>query len=247
MLCILLFIHTAVELYKSLTVTLVYPEDGIVKGMEDYTFKKKANNILRKTESLTQLCKFTKTSMNRVCDSRGMVCSRQDINGETSCCVVKALSATKQLHMCDGCQSGCCRDYESCVSCCLHPDNVAYHSLRTYSTYQLGIPGDILETLSEDDFDWCEYVCRTSSRSVLPSENTYRSGYYRNCYDLESRPPIDQASANSDRSTACVRPEYIAESAEHDKFPSEFLCMDDEVYPLMKKPPSRSRVLRDYG
>jgi hypothetical protein len=131
----------------------------------------------------------------------------------------------------------------------------------------MGIPTESLdELLSDDDegsFEWCEHVCRTSSRSLLAQQNSYSSEDFRHCYSLETHSPIDQAGVNSDRATACVHPSMVGGSnsgngndqegalVSKDMKPhlhhSHILCREDEVYPIIKKPPPRAKILRDYG
>lgn len=55
-----------------------------------------------------------------IADDRGYVCSRDDWSGSPDqCCPGGA-----ERHVCDKCDlsSGCCREFEWCVSCCLSPN-----------------------------------------------------------------------------------------------------------------------------
>ena len=171
-------------------------------------------NTFRTTESVTQQhCQFTKQGINRACYSRGTICSRSAISEDTSCCREQMRGSERgspepMRHSCHGCDTeevGCCGDYETCVSCCLRPDHIAQHISRTYIPSEVGFPSVILAALSNNDFEWCEYVCRTSSRSLLAAENSYSSSHVRHCYRLDSHAPNDQTGVNSDRASVCLK------------------------------------------
>lgn len=74
-------------------------------------------------------CRNSVQGRSLVADINGYVCDRFDLE-TNGCCRVNAPSTKR--YTCDSCSnSGCCSQYEGCVSCCLHPQKVglAIHSL----------------------------------------------------------------------------------------------------------------------
>ena len=247
LLCLFIFGYTTLELYNSLTLSIPSIDPSATSPTE-FTVNKRVNTH-RTTEELLTHCKYTKQGVNRVCDSNGVICSLHGLHPESSCCYSRDDSLSTP-HSCRGCRSGCCGDYETCVSCCLRPDHLAQHASRTYMSHSLpAIPLASLEALSEDDFEWCELSCRTSSRALLFTENSYSSKRFKYCYSLDSRSPIDQAGVNSDRASACIQPQQ-SKTLDPDSTSGDTLtlCREGENYPIIKKPPAVARnVLRDYG
>lgn len=264
--CLLIFGYTTLQLYSSLTLPFVYPDvpHEVISPPTEFIANRKVNTF-RTTESVMQQhCQFTKQGINRACDSRGTICSRSAISEDTSCCREQMRGSERgspepMRHSCHGCDTeevGCCGDYETCVSCCLRPDHIAQHISRTYIPSEVGFPSVILAALSNNDFEWCEYVCRTSSRSLLAAENSYSSSHVRHCYRLDSHAPNDQTGVNSDRASVCLKSQ--PGDASHHKASSATaattatsagtpLCRDGESYPIIQTPHPRNPVLRDYG
>merc|ERR1712137_1470995 len=76
----------------------------------------------------------------------------------------------------------CCVEYEYCISCCLHPENkLSIDSMRMVQD------SPILQ--SNNDFEFCQARCRTSSESVF-FDKEYRS-FHKYCYG--TRPPTKDA------------------------------------------------------
>jgi len=80
-----------------------------------------------------------------VTDSRGYVCSYNNLHEPTRCCL------SRVRHSCLMCQveKGCCYEYARCVSCCM---------------------GNLTAT----SWDECRHLCRTSSSSLLELSNVRR-------------------------------------------------------------------------
>jgi len=135
------------------------------------------------------LCRNTRQGPTHVTDDRGYTCDRSYLmtNG---CCDVAALSRLKtaperfSCANCDQGTTGCCGDYEGCVSCCLRPDqkSILLDVIQSTSGHRLR---QILA--ARDQFELCLLKCRTSSNSVH-SENKYKSDNLKYCYKQE---PID--------------------------------------------------------
>lgn len=72
--------------------------------------------------NITTNCRNSIQGKALIVDDRGFVCSRSDLLW-TGCCNTEN-KYTKQ-YKCETCNEiNCCRIYEYCVSCCLHPDKV---------------------------------------------------------------------------------------------------------------------------
>ena len=108
-------------------------------------------------------------------------------------------------------KSNCCSEYEGCVSCCLAPENFIRFGNYYLSKKHLdrgaylratSIDADTNRTVPSNlysptmiPFDYCSYVCRTSSDSIQ-SENSYR-GLHNNCFGV-SGAPLETITVNSD-------------------------------------------------
>jgi len=132
-------------------------------------------------------CRNTRQGATYVTDDRGYTCERGYLmlNG---CCDAVAMSRGSKgspapRFSCEGCQadSGCCQNYESCVSCCLKPDqkSILLDMIMATSGHRLR---QILA--ARDQFELCLLKCRTSSSSVH-SENKYKSETFKYCYKQE--------------------------------------------------------------
>lgn len=172
-----------------------------------------------------QTCKNSAQGKYLISDSRGYVCYRMNLDENNCCSISsKKMDEEGRTHNhrprdrlqkqsagdhdnklleqfdCSDCilKDGCCREFEYCVSCCLKPQNLQKH-LSSY----LSIP--ILRNDASSDsqprkyhldyFDYCKYVCRTSSSSVQ-SENSYR-GFHNHCYS-QKLSAIEKIPVNSD-------------------------------------------------
>lgn len=266
--CFVACCYTTLQLYSSLTLPSIIPDGGrtdlVIHETTEFTFNRKVYDFEASDLSAAAQshCKHTKQGINRVCDSTGTICAHHDVDPNTLCCRGASVGATQ--HSCRGCRDGCCDDHETCTSCCLRPDNFAQHA-TTYITAGLGIPTAILSDLSADDFEWCAYVCRTSSRALLPAGNSYSSRAHHHCYHLGAHSPVEQASVNSDRAPACVQPQQVAASvASHSNAHSInnnldqsgsadsrlhlLLCRNDEHFPVTQPPRARSNnILYDFA
>jgi len=114
-----------------------------------------------------------------IVDDQGFVCSRFEQGAfdpaNTQCCLARK---GEFQHTCSKCDetSGCCREFEHCVSFCIGPSNKG--------TLKAG-----------DVWDQCLDRCRTSSRSIL-NGNRYLSDL-KHCY-LDVDPPMYQAGGGND-------------------------------------------------
>lgn len=138
-------------------------------------------------------CQHTQQGARLACDSNGIVCNLMDLNQLTSCCGHDSPHyAIVSRYTCTNCDlsSHCCSNYETCVSCCLHP-----HHLQKSRHLHLREARSALRGV--DDFTWCTFTCHTSSLSVMHSENTFRSDL-KHCF--MGIPPVqNRHSVNSDR------------------------------------------------
>ena len=153
-------------------------------------------------------CKNSIGGRRILCDNLGYICHRRNIDIETGCCqkvagnpnvhgdlVVNISHGDHQDYQprrfdCTDCISGCCLELENCISCCMKPSN-----LNVFGNLYLSLPALASDNEKKSGFDYCLYVCRTSSASVQ-SENSYR-GYHNHCYgDLKA--PVEKYSVNSD-------------------------------------------------
>jgi hypothetical protein len=150
---------------------------------------------------LTSRCRHTDQGSRLACDSNGAVCSLKYLNQITSCCdkfpdsldFDGSGSRHFERYTCAGCDhsSNCCSNYEICVSCCLHP-----HNLQRSRDMHLRESRSALR--GADDFTWCSFTCRTSSLSLMQSENSFRSDQ-KHCF-LGTPPAVQtRHSVNSDR------------------------------------------------
>lgn len=98
-----------------------------------------------------------------VVDDEGYVCDRKSgfDRRASQCCVARTPANKHTCRECDA-DSGCCREYEHCVSCCLEASNQA--------TLQ---PGDVWEQ--------CVDRCRTGSKTIEGVWNGYRTDL-KHCY-----------------------------------------------------------------
>ena len=155
-----------------------------------------------------------------ISDSKGFICDRHQVNLSSGCCntgfdlvseqqlekgfvnngtVFRHHQRSKKRFECSKCKpdSGCCLDFESCISCCLKPSNLQKY-LGLYLA--LGIlkrsaAGNESSNVMHSQFAYCKHVCRTNSLS-LQAENSYR-GFHNNCFGLNAA-PIEKIPINSD-------------------------------------------------
>jgi hypothetical protein len=193
-----------IQFQGMLLVNLIRKNDDLELDRDRYHID--IDNIPYNNEGIFT-CKNTKYGSTRVCDSSGIICTHSEVNVTSNCCesstndniiysdIPNFQSYDNNIQIkynCYGCNKSisCCNNYESCVSCCLHP----YH-LKQNEKYIKTLKFSPMKDLSS--FDWCVYLCRSSSMSVLRSENNYRSNSY-NCY-FPVQPPLDNIARNSDR------------------------------------------------
>mmetsp|Transcript_41391 Transcript_41391/g.54416 ORF Transcript_41391/g.54416 Transcript_41391/m.54416 type:complete len:351 (+) Transcript_41391:139-1191(+) len=102
-------------------------------------------------------------------------------------------------------ESFCCKEYELCVSCCMHPQHRLmledFKNQSTHFFYQRTPVG----------FEFCRYKCRTSSGSVI-NENSYRNPQ-KHCYG-EYRPQLlPGSSINSDGTALALRQQGLLQGS----------------------------------
>jgi len=162
-------------------------------------------------------CMNTKQGKTKVCDSNGIVCNYDQLDEKKECCKYNNNNKYACNNDCDN-NNGCCKEYEICVSCCMHPDHKNYHlsilnknsqSIITRLSGTKSIKSSSssssssfilnhLQTLINNNkyFEYCSYICRTNSASTQ-SENSYRS-YKSHCYYYNSKPLLDLLPVNND-------------------------------------------------
>ena len=76
---------------------------------------------MNKTE--TKTCRNSVQGKALIADDRGYVCDRRSLKN-SGCCD----SDTSQRYSCSDCHSttGCCKVYETCISCCMDPKHVSH-------------------------------------------------------------------------------------------------------------------------
>ena len=238
MCCLLVMAYASLEIYMSLSVPNIYP---VTLDNPELNLGHAHDAVSRRTGFASNGCRHTKQGGYLVCDSNGAVCAAREVDVESSCCLEYSEGYDK--FSCKDCHAGCCPSYEVCVSCCLRPEHISMLDTSTSNDNigRLNIPQGVLQDLARDEFEWCMYACKTSSRSLLPTENSYSSKYFLHCYSLATSSPIDRQSVNSDRSTACSSPDLPGWH--------HTLCSKDEEYPIINNHLKRRRknILRDYG
>jgi len=139
-------------------------------------------------------CRSTFIRPHLAVDDEGYVCDRKlAFDNRGSQCCGKRTPATQ--HTCKQCDkdSGCCLEYEHCVSCCLHSSNQA--NLKA---------GDVWEQ--------CIDRCRTSAKTIEGVWNGYRTDL-KHCYGAGDPPDYNHANLDvSEEDITTVK----AESANQD-------------------------------
>lgn len=147
-------------------------------------------------------------SLYMIVDSTGRMCTRRTFDVGVGCCnisstniaplpiygkVAEFQSTPITQFLCLGCLEShhCCRSFELCISCCMHPFH--QEALRQQLATDV-IPHFPFHELVGDSFGRCMYRCRTNSRSVQ-FENSY-SGPYSHCF-YDQKSPILVPSVNS--------------------------------------------------
>lgn len=161
-----------------------------------------------------------------ISDSRGFICSRNDLNQTNGCCnsvahlkdsrkqssyensgykylrqnnfTGRSIKLIKKQFDCTNCLSSCCQEYENCISCCLSPANLQKYLTVHLSTQMVPriVISDSNLITQRQSFDYCKHVCRTNSKSVQ-MENSYR-GYHNHCFSQQLS-IIEKLPINSDR------------------------------------------------
>jgi len=119
-------------------------------------------------QGLGDKCVHTEADPWLTVDSRGQVCSHEELDPRSGCC-----HAPSNSQPCSGCEgrNRCCDRLEFCISCCMTETEGGFlprlpkEKLRRYR----------LETLGA--FDSCTVRCRSDSASVV-HENAYVSRYH---------------------------------------------------------------------
>eukprot|EP01041_Mallomonas_annulata_P004165 gene4165-8281_t len=165
------------------------------------------NQKLKRPPPMKVGCENTRSSKEFTSDSNGVMCLTEHLDDQNECCtdsfIPTVLPPSDQifsnelcklptLYCCGGChkESGCCTEYESCVSCCMHPsfqnEIEQIHSEMNHFMYKS------IHTV----FEYCTSRCRISSGSIR-NGNSYR-GPYKYCFGKYAS-PIRYLPVNSDR------------------------------------------------
>ena len=136
------------------------------------------------------------------------MCRRDDLQGN-GCCHPNVTHTIQ--YACSECNAdtGCCKLYEHCISCCMDPTKVRCHSnvfkSVSYVWFTLQKPV-LMKVLNEakslknilllsvsDHFELCLAKCRTSSSS-LQHENSYINPVNKHCFTKErpARPNVKE-------------------------------------------------------
>mmetsp|Transcript_12588 Transcript_12588/g.30884 ORF Transcript_12588/g.30884 Transcript_12588/m.30884 type:complete len:273 (-) Transcript_12588:212-1030(-) len=130
-------------------------------------------------------CSNTVQGLRIIADSKGLVCSRPDVDPQTGCC------KTGSMHTCDKCTLAdkCCAEYEHCVSCCLAPQHEAEKLYKT----TLKAPKHPGAGKWGSAWEYCAGVCRTHGRSTV-HENAYIASRHH-CFSQLARPMLSEPLA----------------------------------------------------
>lgn len=135
-----------------------------------------ADSHVPEADASGKQCRSAFIRPHLVVDDEGYVCDRKsgfDRRG-SQCCIARTAATKHTCKMCDA-ASGCCLEYEHCVSCCL--DGTNQGNLKA---------GDVWEQ--------CIDRCRTSSKTIEGVWNGYRTDL-KHCYG--SGDPPDYMSATT--------------------------------------------------
>lgn len=133
---------------------------------------------LQKHEQSTSpvACLHTIQGRILVADNKGFVCSRASLNFTSGCCPTS--DQPFPCHSCNNSHSHCCREYEFCVACCLHPERTPL-KVALSSPRAKHMDSGTFSTV----FEYCQDRCRHNSKSVV-HENAYASKYHH-CYSVQ--------------------------------------------------------------
>ena len=128
-------------------------------------------------------CKNTRQGRHLIADDRGHVCTRFDFDSFTGCCRTRGNASASGFprFSCKTCQRrACCREYEFCVACCIHP-------LRSKGMLRQ------INHRNATILEVCMHQCRVTS-AVVVHENNYRTEF-KHCFDkllgkLIRMPPV---------------------------------------------------------
>lgn len=134
--------------------------------------------------SLPTTCRNSVQGKIYIADDRGYMCVRHHVIGSTGCCNI-TLSTRYDCLECQE-QTGCCKMYEQCISCCMNPKN---QPALTSVLQEANALSNILLLSVSDHFELCLAKCRTSSKSVQ-HENLYINPFKKYCFMKGS--PITQ-------------------------------------------------------
>mmetsp|Transcript_13483 Transcript_13483/g.18474 ORF Transcript_13483/g.18474 Transcript_13483/m.18474 type:complete len:264 (+) Transcript_13483:381-1172(+) len=138
-----------------------------------------ATSVIQSRASATnQLCKNTAQGLHYIADDSGQLCQRDKLDSTSGCCSFAQLDACLDCHQ----ASGCCSEFEMCVSCCMKPQNEpAKRKLQAPRGNNKPETG-----FFNKDFDYCRAKCRTNSKSTV-HENAYQSNFHH-CYGSNFSP-----------------------------------------------------------
>lgn len=145
-------------------------------------------------------CKNSQHAEHYIADDKGQLCRRNSVDWSTGCCKFKELEACLD---CDP-VSGCCAEYEMCVSCCLQPSNNPETQLAISPRGANKPETGYFSTT----FDYCRAKCRTNSKSTV-HENAYKSEQHH-CFSTADTPKeVKSTSAGANTPTKTKRiPNY---------------------------------------
>ena len=109
-----------------------------------------------------------------ITDDTGVVCNADDVDGSTGCCSVSG----DDRFPCTTCdpRTDCCRVYEYCVACCMHPHRQLKSLNAIRQRHKAKVP--LYMKIGENDtFAFCRAKCRTDSGSTV-HENQYKSDFH---------------------------------------------------------------------
>ncbi|BDA49135.1 probable UPF0454 protein C12orf49 homolog at N-terminal half [Coccomyxa sp. Obi] len=132
---------------------------------------------IRDIPSSLQSCNNTIQGRWQVADSEGMLCSRDNLNSDSGCCIAGDKYSCATCNM----QDSCCVDYEHCVSCCQDPQHGLPDLNKIYRAPDRPETGRWASV-----FEYCRNKCRTSSKSTV-HENAYLSTFHH-CFSASGKP-----------------------------------------------------------
>lgn len=126
---------------------------------------------------------------------------------------------------CETCdtESYCCNKYENCVSCCNHPSHIQLS--EELKIRELHYAHFAIRSMTQ--FDWCAFICRSSSVSLSDSENSFRSDLHH-CF-LSRGPTEIYPSINSDQRDVKQRKTSETHPTNEHRYLRSFLLHDHQI------------------